>query len=524
MLLALLTAGLVGALAITLVKRYADQQEIDYLTANANAAARQALPLMRPKVSPNQLQQLAQTTAFLGNLRVRIQDIDKNTIADSGVQNGPDNFVWILPPDPDNTRLGEPQIMSIMLGRRRGTHGSDNVSPQPPDGTRYMLVERTDGPWGRRFVFQAITDSPPQDTGTNSSVMDVAVRSARTVMVPIGDDVRTIGYVELSGAPNFGGELTAATLQALIVAAILASLVAGGLALLIGRGLTAPLKNLAVAASRMSAGDLTTRADIANDDETGQLARQFNEMAERLQTNFAELGTERDTLRRFIADASHELRTPITAIKTFNELLRSGTANDPGTRAEFLAESHLQIERLEWITRNLLDLSRLDSGVANLDMTVIDVGELMQSAASAYRQRAFEKGVALVVIAHEPKLMLRCDRARMEIVLSNLVDNALKFTPSDGWIELNAAQSMSAVQFTVCDSGSGIDEGDLPFIFDRFYRGKGAGRQGSGLGLALVKSIVQAHGGQVRVKSTPGQGCRFTIDLPYANSSLPARV
>ena len=95
MLLALLTAGLVGALAISLVKRYADQQELDYLTANANAAARQALPLMLPQVSPTQLQQLAQTTAFLGNLRVRIQDTQKNIIADSGARNGPDSFVWI---------------------------------------------------------------------------------------------------------------------------------------------------------------------------------------------------------------------------------------------------------------------------------------------------------------------------------------------------------------------------------------------------------------------------------------------
>ena len=514
MLLALLTAGLVGALAISLVKRYADQQELDYLTANANAAARQALPLMFPQVSPTQLQQLAQTTAFLGNLRVRIQDTQKNIIADSGARNGPDSFVWILPPDPDKTRDGEPQVMSIMLGRRRPMRNADGTIVQQPPGTRYMLVERTDGPWGRRFVFQAMTDTPPQDTATTTPALDTDNRSTRTVSVPIGDETHTIGFVELSGAPNFGGELTAATLQALIVAAVLATGVAGVVALFVGRGLTAPLKNLALAANRMSGGDLTTRAAVSSDDETGQVASQFNEMAERLQSSFTELGAERDTLRRFIADASHELRTPITAIKTFNELLRGGAADDPATRTEFLSESQSQIERLEWITRNLLDLSRLDSGVASMDMAVNDAGEIMQAAAAAYKQSAIDKGVALVVTPPDPRVGFRCDRARIEIVLSNLIDNALKFTRNGGRIDVGAAAVDHIVRLTVQDTGTGIDPADLPHIFDRFYRGKGSITRGSGLGLALVKSIVHAHGGRVDVESRPGQGSRFTVDLP----------
>ncbi|HEY3289841.1 MAG TPA: HAMP domain-containing protein, partial [Anaerolineae bacterium] len=306
-LLALLTAGLVGALAISLVKRYADQQELDYLTANAYAASRQALPLMSPSVNARELQQLAQTTSFLGNLRVRIQDTDKNVIADSGAINGPDSFVWILPPDPGNTRDGEPQVMSIMLGHRRQMRNSDGTMMQQPPGTRYMLVERTDGPWGRRFVFQAASSTLPQDSTTASSATDATSRSTRTVSVPVSDGTDTVGYLELSGAPNFGGEMTAATLQSLLVAALAACLVAGVLALIVGRGLTQPLKSLATAANQMSSGDLSTRATVSSDDETGQVARQFNQMAERLQTSFAELGSERDTLRRFVADASHEL-------------------------------------------------------------------------------------------------------------------------------------------------------------------------------------------------------------------------
>lgn len=521
MLLALLTAGLVGALAISLVKRYADQQELDYLTANAHAVSRQALPLMWPDVNARELQQLAQTTAFLGNLRVRIQDTDRNVIADSGAINGPDTFVWILPPDPGNTRDGEPQVMSIMLGRRRQLRNSNGAMMQQPPGTRYMLVERTDGPWGRRFVFQAASDTPPQDSSATSTTADQTSRSTRTVSVPVSDGANTVGYLELSGAPNFGGEMTAATLQSLVVAAFAACLVAGVLALIVGRGLTQPLKNLALAANRMSGGDLSTRATVSSDDETGLVARQFNQMAERLQTSFAELGSERDTLRRFIADASHELRTPITAIKTFNELLRSGAANDAGLRAEFLGESQTQIERLEWITRNLLDLSRLDSGTAEMDLAAHDVGELLQAAASAFKQSALEKQIALVVLVPEQPLALNCDRARMEIAVSNLIDNALKFTLAGGAIHVSAKSVAGAIRITVGDNGPGIDPADLPHIFERFYRGKGAITQGSGLGLALVKSIVLAHHGQVNVESTVDQGSVFSIEIPVDMNSHP---
>ncbi len=520
MLLALLTAGLVGALAISLVKRYTDQQEIDYLTSNANAAARQALPLMWPAANLYQLQQLAQTAAFLGNVRVRIQDEAHNVIADSGAKNGPDTFVMVLPPDAGNAPDSNPSMMSILLGHRRITRGQDPALGQLPPGTRYMLVERDDGPWGRRFVFQAVSNTPPSAGagGGNLAAGDTTARSSRTIIVPVGDATRTIGYVTLSGAPDFGAETIAATARAILVAALAASLVAGIVALFVGRGLTAPLNKLALTASRMSAGDLTVRAHIHSNDETGQLAQQFNQMAERLQSSFAEIETERDTLRRFITDASHELRTPITALKTFNELLRNGAADDTNVRGEFLTESQTQIERLEWITQNLLDLSRLDSGFANLEVATHDAGEMLLAAAGAFRQGALDRGIALHVQTPEPPLAVRCDRARMEIALSNLFDNALKYTPAGGHISVGAASGNAAgtVTLWVENSGAGIDPADLPHIFERFYRGKGDGAHGSGLGLALVKSVVQAHGGQVEVQNDPGQGCRFVIDLPAA--------
>jgi signal transduction histidine kinase len=288
--------------------------------------------------------------------------------------------------------------------------------------------------------------------------------------------------------------------------------------LLVSRGLTAPLRNLTAAAGQMSGGDLSIRAPVTSKDEFGQLARQFNDMAQRLEVSFADLAAERDSLRRFIADASHGLRTPITALKNFNELLQGAAADDPAARAEFLAESQIQLDRLEWITRNLLDLSRLDAGLVTLDVGDHDADELIGAAAAAFRTMAQEKSISLTVEPAPHPFQVPCDRRRIELALSNLLDNALKFTPVGGRIEIGAklAEMEEDVgQLWVWNSGPGIPLEEQDCIFERFYRGEGDHIEGSGLGLAIVRSIVQAHAGRVFVESVvDGDGCRFVIELP----------
>ena len=299
---------------------------------------------------------------------------------------------------------------------------------------------------------------------------------------------------------------------ALVLAGFAAMLIALAAGLLVSRSLTAPILALVDSATRMSSGDLAARAPARGAGEIGQLSKQFNLMAERLQSSFNALSAERDALRRFIADASHELRTPITALHNFIELLQGPAAEDQAAREEFLEESRGQVQRMEWITNNLLDLSRLDAGLIQMDRQDCPLYDLLQSASAPFLPIAQEKGVEVRVEPTGHPILINCDRPRMEIVLGNLLDNAIKFTPPGGSVEMKGDAKGGKVIITVQDSGAGIQPDDLPFVFDRFYRGHSS-EDGSGLGLSIVQSIVHAHDGTVEVESQPGQGTRFTVML-----------
>jgi len=215
-----------------------------------------------------------------------------------------------------------------------------------------------------------------------------------------------VGYVELSKGSDFGAAALLTIRRAFLLAGLSVSLVAMLVALWMSRTLTAPLQDLMQATSGMSSGLLSVRAPVRTDDEIGALARQFNTMAARLESSFAELAAERDTLRRFVADASHELRTPITALKTFGELLQGPAGAEPATRTEFLQESQKQLHRLEWITSALLGLSRLDAGLLDLPRETLDGCDLVRAAARPFVERAQEKEITFVMVGmDEPTLV-----------------------------------------------------------------------------------------------------------------------
>jgi signal transduction histidine kinase len=439
-LLTLLTVSLVGILALSLLKRYAEQQEVNYLTANAEALARQAIPLVQPVRREFELFDLAQTASFLGNVRVRILDQRRHVLADSGPHLSSDQFVLIAPlaEQPEVARSVRPVQIVILPKPVEGKlvfpgYPGGVVAAQPAMG-QTTVVRRVDGIWGPRLYFEEPTAvQPARPISTTAGVVEFQLspspnvsepssfRSDRVVTAPVGNKNTPLGYVELSGGPDFGAEALATAQRAFLLAAGGASIVAFLVGLLVSHGLTVPLKNLTTVATQMGGGDLSVRASVQTRDEIGQLAGQFNQMAERLEASFSDLARERDALRRFIADASHELRTPITALRNFNELLRGAAAYDPAAREEFLSESQTQLKRLGWLTDNLLNLSRLEGGLATLDMATHDIGEIISTIHAAFKTLAQEKGLNLSVKYPAAPLSLRCDRARLELVLSNLL-------------------------------------------------------------------------------------------------------
>jgi signal transduction histidine kinase len=240
-------------------------------------------------------------------------------------------------------------------------------------------------------------------------------------------------------------------------------------------------------------------------------------MADRLSESVELIRRDRDRSRDFLADVSHELRTPLAALRTFNQLLLESAGEDPEARAEFLESSAGQIERLDWLAQNLLELSKLDSGLVLLDLRPDDLRAAVESAAHQHDALARRRGVRVELELPSAPIRVRHDPPRIGQVVANLVGNAVKFTPKGGVVHVSAVADEDGARIDVADTGVGIDAAELPHIFERFYRGSRANEargSGSGLGLAIVRSIVEMHGGTVTVESGIDSGSRFTVSLP----------
>ena len=287
------------------------------------------------------------------------------------------------------------------------------------------------------------------------------------------------------------------------------------------RRFTTPLRQLTDASRALAEGDLSRRVPAAQlragSTELGELAVQFNTMADRLEESVEISRRDRDRSRDFLADVSHELRTPLAALRTFNQLLMEAAGDDPDARAEFLESSAGQIERLDWLAQNLLELSKLDSGLVLLDLRPDDLRAAVESAAHQHDAAAARRGVRLSVDLPAAPIRIRHDPPRIGQVVANLVGNAVKFTPRGGSVHVAVEPTDDGARIDVTDTGVGIDTAELPHIFERFYRGSRANEargSGSGLGLAIVRSIVDMHGGTVSVETGPDVGSRFTVRLP----------
>lgn len=308
------------------------------------------------------------------------------------------------------------------------------------------------------------------------------------------------------------------TLNTLLLAAGGAGLVAIVLGVWLARTITRPLQELTGAAQRMAKGELGQTVRVGSRDEVGELASAFNQMSTDLKRS--------DQIRRqMTADIAHELRNPLTVIGGYLDAMRIGDLQPTPKRLDAVYD---EIQQLERIVEDLRTLSLADAGALVLNRQTVSPRELLQRVATRYAPGdaqaggALQKKIALSVQADPSLPGLNIDDARMTQVLDNIVTNALHHTHEGGQVNLSAETHSDRVQIRVRDTGEGIAPDDLPRIFERFYRGdraRPASEGSSGLGLAIAKALVEAHGGKIWVESQLGKGATFFVELPLPTAA-----
>lgn len=352
------------------------------------------------------------------------------------------------------------------------------------------------------------------DLKPGQTVSDLALKGS----VPITVNGQRIGFLLVSGQGDLSANLSDPrqaeeaflhrVTRAAIISAAVATLIALGFGFVVARTLTRPLQELTAATRAMAGGKLDQRVTVRSRDEIGALATSFNQMS-------ADLARASQLRKQMTADLAHDLRTPLSILRGYTEGLKDGRLQ--GTAAIYNL-MHGEVEHLQRLVEDLRVLSLADAGELSLNQRVVDPAALIERTGLAYIVQAQQRGLTLRVEAAEDLPSIKVDTDRLTQVLNNLVSNALRHT-SQGEITLSASTQNQQVYLKVSDTGSGIAPEDVPFVFDRFYRADKSRQRteddtSSGLGLAIAKAIIEAHGGVITVESTPGQGASFTITLP----------
>jgi len=305
---------------------------------------------------------------------------------------------------------------------------------------------------------------------------------------------------------------TSTVTRSLWGAAAVGAAVALILGLLLMRGITRPLQRLAAATRRIAEGNLSERVEKTSQDAIGRLAASFNDMAESL-----EQATENQ--KQLIADISHELRSPITVLRSSLEAMRDHLV-EPND--ETIAGLHDRVLLTARLVDDLQQLALADAGRLSISQGTVDLGALVNTVAEMIGVQLEDAGIRLEMSVSTKVPVIQGDQHRIEQALFNLLSNALRHTPEGGTISVRTHLAGQEAVVSVCDSGSGVAEGDLPYVFERFYRADASRDRatgGSGLGLAIAKALIEAHGGRIWVENRAAGGACFRFSLPVSGNA-----
>ena len=389
--------------------------------------------------------------------------------------------VWIVDEDLD----------LIMLGQSHGRNDSYTFSDLPEIAGK--------------IVDEAMTGSTACSESFSSLFDDPVI----TVGVPIELQGGDIAGVLLLHSPVKGMNEAIEKAAFILLASVLASFsISVILSLLLSRKFTKPLKVMDDNALRLADGDYSARNEIKQDDEIGALAAKLDILAERL--NISSINREKlEELRKeFVANVSHDLKTPITVIRGSLEAIIDGIVKDPVKTKEYHEQMLKESKVLQKLVEELLDLARLQDRDYELDIEDIDIGELLTETIESAKRISQVKNLEILLEAGHDKYVIRGDRYKLRQMFMAVMDNAVKFSPGGGIINIRV-QSNGGVEISISDEGPGISKEDLPYIFDRFYKTRSDNSQGTGLGLAIAKQTALRHSIGLTVNSELGKGTKF---------------
>jgi len=287
----------------------------------------------------------------------------------------------------------------------------------------------------------------------------------------------------------------------------------------LARWVGGPLQRMLNTARSFPSGE-QKRLPLEGPREVKDLTRAFNEMIGRVQAS-------QDSQREFVANVSHELKTPLTSIQGFAQAILDGTAETEESRKQAATIIYSEAGRMHRMVLDLLDLARMDAGTIEFQRTAVDIDALLKNICEKFTPQARSANISLAQEGEIPSPVMG-DGDRLAQVFTNLVDNALKFTPPEGKVKLRLQQVEDKAEITVSDTGSGIPTEALPYIFERFYQAdisrQGGEKHGAGLGLAIAQDIIRVHGGTISVRSEPGEGSAFTVQLPLIMTEMTINI
>jgi histidine kinase len=297
------------------------------------------------------------------------------------------------------------------------------------------------------------------------------------------------------------------------------------LAFALSQSLHETVRALVQAVRRMGEGKLGTRIHLDSRDELEEVARAFNAMAQQLEVAFEKQKELEQARRQLVASVSHDLRTPLAAMRVMVESINDGVVSDPETVRRYLRTLQSEVKYLSQLIDDLFELSQIDLGLLALHLEQASLSDLISDTLESLSIQAQQQRLVLKGEANDALPLVIMDSRRVQRVLYNLLHNAFRHTPADGAIVIRAVDAGAEVRVSVVDTGEGIPPEELPRIFERFYRrdkARSRSQGGTGLGLSIARGIVEAHGGRIWAESTLGQGATFTFSLPKAETT--ARV